>query len=87
MLIFKFLVIFGGMVLKLDTIGLIFSSSIYVYSCLIGRVKTNERKLTVSSTPKYIETPNKNIVQNHLNMALLNLFLYLNGRYRNIFIP
>ena len=27
MVIFKFLVIFGGMVLKLDTVGLIFSSS------------------------------------------------------------
>ena len=50
MVIFKFLVIFGGMVLKLDTVGLILSSSIHVYSCLIGRVKTNERKLTVSST-------------------------------------
>ena len=31
--------------------------------------------------------PNENIVQNHLNIALLNVFLYLNGRYRHIFIP
>ena len=31
--------------------------------------------------------PNENIVQNHLNIALLNVFLYLNGRYRQIFIP
>ena len=31
--------------------------------------------------------PNKNIVQNHLNIALLNVFQYLNGRYRHIFIP
>ena len=31
--------------------------------------------------------PNENIVQNHLNIALLNLFWYLNGRYRHIFIP
>ena len=26
--------------------------------------------------------PNGNIVQNHLNIALLNAFYYLNGRYR-----
>ena len=32
--------------------------------------------------------PNENIVQNHLlNIALLNVFWYLNGRYRHIFIP
>ena len=33
--------------------------------------------------------PNENIVQNHLNIALLNVFKYLNGRYyyRHIFIP
>ena len=31
--------------------------------------------------------PNKNIVQNHLNIALLNVFKYLDGRYRHIFIP
>ena len=30
--------------------------------------------------------PNENIVQNHLNIALLNVFKYLNGRYRHIFI-
>ena len=30
--------------------------------------------------------PNENIVQNHLNMALLNVFYYLNARYRRIFI-
>ena len=30
---------------------------------------------------------NENIVQNHLNMALSNVFRYLNGRYRHIFIP
>ena len=68
------MVIFGGMVLKLDTVGLIFSSSIHVLFLPDRPRKTNERKLTVSSTPKYIEAPNKNIVQNHLNMALLNLF-------------
>ena len=31
--------------------------------------------------------PNENIVQKYLNMALLNVFQYLNGRYRHIFIP
>ena len=31
--------------------------------------------------------PNENIVQNHLNIALLNVFYYLNGRYGHIFIP
>ena len=32
--------------------------------------------------------PNENIVQNHLNIiALLNIFKYLNGKYRHIFIP
>ena len=30
--------------------------------------------------------PNENIVKNHLNIALLNVFQYLNGRYRHIFI-
>ena len=30
--------------------------------------------------------PNENIVQNHLNIALLNVFYHLNGRYRHIFI-
>ena len=31
--------------------------------------------------------PNENIVQNHLNIALLNVVYYLNGRYRYIFMP
>ena len=31
--------------------------------------------------------PNEKIVQNHLNIALLNVFKYLNGRHRHIFIP
>ena len=31
--------------------------------------------------------PNENKVQNHLNIALLNVFWYLNGRYRHTFIP
>ena len=32
-------------------------------------------------------TPNENIVQNHLNIALSNVFYHLNDRYRHIFIP
>ena len=31
--------------------------------------------------------PNENIIQNHLNIALLNALWYLNGRYRHFFIP
>ena len=31
--------------------------------------------------------PNENVIQNHLNIALLNVFQYLNGRYGHIFIP
>ena len=31
--------------------------------------------------------PNENIVQNHLNIALLIVFQYLNGRYRHVFTP
>ena len=30
---------------------------------------------------------NENIVQNQLNIALWNVFYYLNGRYKHIFIP
>ena len=35
----------------------------------------------------YSGAPNENIVKKHLNIALLNVFQYLNGRYRHIFIP
>ena len=38
-------------------------------------------------TPIILGEPNENIVQNHLSIALLNVFWYLNGRYRHIFIP
>ena len=38
-------------------------------------------------TMQWSGAPNDNKVQNHLNIALLNVFLYLNGRYRHIFIP
>ena len=39
--------------------------------------------------PERIQTgaPNENIVQNHLNIALLKVFWYLNGKYRHIFNP
>ena len=36
---------------------------------------------------EYSGAPKENIVQNHLNIAFLNVFYYLNGRYRLIFIP
>ena len=29
--------------------------------------------------------PNEKIVENHLNIALLNVFQYLNSRYRHVF--
>ena len=35
----------------------------------------------------YAGAPKENIVQNHLNKSWLNVFWYLNGRYRHIFIP
>ena len=35
----------------------------------------------------YTGAPNENIAQNHLNIELLNVFQYLNGRYRHIFSP
>ena len=38
-------------------------------------------------TGQFSGAPNENIVQNHLNIALLNVFWYLNGRYKHIFIP
>ena len=45
-------------------------------------------KLHITITSCYVSgAPNENIVQNHLNIALLNVFYYLNGRYRHIFIP
>ena len=31
--------------------------------------------------------PSENIVQNHLNIALLNVFYYFNSRFRHIFSP
>ena len=31
--------------------------------------------------------PNGNIVQNNLNIKLSDVFQYLNGRYKHIFIP
>ena len=36
---------------------------------------------------QFAGAPKENIVQNHLNIALLNVFYYLNGRYRHIFNP
>ena len=36
--------------------------------------------------PEDTGAPNENIVQNHFNITLLNVFYYLNGRYRHAFI-
>ena len=41
----------------------------------------------IKRLPLQTEAPNENIVQNYLNITLLNVFYYLNGRYRYIFIP
>ena len=56
------------------------------------KIKDGEHKQAALNRPKYTFTagyglPNESIVQNHLNIALLNVFWYLNGRYRHIFIP
>ena len=62
------------------------------FSCLSKKDKTAYPAMQCKiHTPATITdrtgAPNENIVQNHLNMALLNVFQYLNGRYRHIFIP
>ena len=45
-------------------------------------------KLHITITSCYVSgAPNENIVQNHLNIALLNVVDYLNGRYMHMFIP
>ena len=36
---------------------------------------------------QFAGAPNENVVQNQLNIALSNVFYYLNGRYKHIFIP
>ena len=41
----------------------------------------------IKSTVIMQGAPNDNTVQNHLNITLLNVFYYLNCRYRYIFIP
>ena len=59
-----------------------------VMAVFLNRLETlatqaKENFASVTSTG----APNENIVQNHLNIALLNVFWYLNGGYRHIFIP
>ena len=44
-------------------------------------------KVNISFAVEWTGAPNDNIVQNHLNIALLNVFQYLNGRYRHILSP
>ena len=46
-----------------------------------------ERVIKYKPQGIYSGAPNENIVQNHLNIVLINVFQDLNGRYRNIFIP
>ena len=58
---------------------------------LVGRdEKRTPRKTHALEATKISElktgTPNENIVQKHLNTALLNVFQYLNDRQRHIFI-
>ena len=43
--------------------------------------------LLVKHSPMFSGAPNENIVQNHLNIALLNVFYYLNSGFGHIFIP
>ena len=52
-------------------------------------VGNNACPVRYSAVLHYLKSgaPNEDIVQNHLTLALLNVFLYLNGRYRHIFIP
>ena len=58
-----------------------------------GSVLFNETRQSISFLVNCYGNPgapNENIVQNHSNIALLNVFQsfqYLNGRYRHIFIP
>ena len=56
-----------------------FTRIFHRYIC--PEVVTLNTKLTV------IRGTQRELVQNHLNIALINVFQYLNGSYRNIFIP
>ena len=51
------------------------------------RKKTVKTEIITMVVAQNAGAPNQNIVQNNLNIALLNSFWYLNGRYRHIFIP
>ena len=42
--------------------------------------------MTDSTGTKVSGEPNENIAQNHLNIALFNVFKYLKGEYGHIFI-
>ena len=53
----------------------------------ILELEIEKNKHFVLTNVQQAGAPNENIVQNHLNIALLNVFYYLNGRYRYIFIP
>ena len=56
----------------------------WLASCIY---ETNTTVFFVRCRYNTTEAPNENIVQNHLNIALLNVLQYLNGRYKHICIP
>ena len=48
----------------------------------------SEKRINHTSSHSILKeagAPNESILQNHLNIALLNV--YLNGRYMHVFIP
>ena len=48
---------------------------------------SKRKQLKPCSIAIFPGAPNENIAQNHLNIALLNVFQYLNGIYTHILIP
>ena len=58
-----------------------------VHAFIIGRIDYYNSLLLGLPSVHLLGAPNENIVQNHLNMALLNVFKHLNDRRRHIFIP
>ena len=54
---------------------------------IVSRAKLLKRSLGISDELARSGAPNENIVENHINITSLNVFEYLNVRYRQIFIP
>ena len=59
---------------------------IYYTWTFVNLFLSDRFKITGFLNWEYLGAPNENIVQNHLNIALLNVLYYLNGRFRHIFI-